>query len=92
MSDVDEAVAGTDDKDATSFLYLMVERTGTPGERLLTWPSVNARTYQIEGRASLDTGTWNMVIPNVPGTGAMLQALDTDASGRMYYRIGVTGP
>ncbi|MFP6906768.1 MAG: hypothetical protein VCG02_16220, partial [Verrucomicrobiota bacterium] len=92
MSDVDEAVAGTDDKDATSFLYLMVERTGTPGERLLTWPSVNARTYQIEGRASLDTGTWNMVIPNVPGTGGMLQALDTDASGRMYYRIGVTGP
>ena len=92
MSDEDEAIAGTDDKDPDSVLYLLVEGTVDTSMRTLTFPSVLGRTYHIEGRESLDTGTWSTVVSGISGTGGMLQIPANDPTGRTYYRIGVINP
>ena len=58
----------------------------------LTFPTVTGRTYRIEGKTDLGLATWTDVRAGIPGTDAVINIPDTNAVGRMYYRVGVESP
>jgi hypothetical protein len=61
----------------------------------LSWDSQNGRTYRLQSRASLVTGSWSDVGPAIPGTGSPLSRSIEVQSGdsTTFYRVQVdAGP
>ena len=82
-------IAGTDSRDETSFLYLLIENTLTPDTRTLIFPSVNGRDYFIRSRLDLGSGVWSPPGPAIPGDGSLKLIPDGTPEIRMYYQLGV---
>ncbi|MEM7396893.1 MAG: DUF11 domain-containing protein, partial [Verrucomicrobiota bacterium] len=89
VSDVDEAIADTDPFDVNSFLQLLIEKTASQTVHNLTFPSSSNRTYFIQGRTNLYSGSWMTAKTNIPGTGGLLTIPQTNTVPLKYFRIGV---
>ena len=60
MSNRDEYIAGTDPSDPTS--YLRVDGSGISRGIVLNFMAITNRTYAIESRPLVNTGTWTKLI------------------------------
>ncbi|MEM7397063.1 MAG: LamG-like jellyroll fold domain-containing protein, partial [Verrucomicrobiota bacterium] len=92
VPDVDELVANTNPLDPGSFLWLeIIPRTNQPGF-WLNFPSSTGRTYAIEARTSLLSGSWTIIHSNIVGDGSRMQLNETNLQPRLYYRLQVVSP
>ncbi|MEM7396984.1 MAG: hypothetical protein AAF492_32055, partial [Verrucomicrobiota bacterium] len=92
FSDDAETLANTDPFDPDSFLWVRIQQTGLQTVHTLTFPTALGRTYSLERSTNLFVGGWMQVRTNISGTGALLNLLDTNQAGRVYYRVGVRSP
>ncbi|MEM7396413.1 MAG: DUF11 domain-containing protein, partial [Verrucomicrobiota bacterium] len=92
VPDEDEIIAATDPFDPLSFLWLRIARTGTGEVQILSFRSASNRTYRIEGASNIYLGPWVGLKTNIPGSGAMIHLPETNATRRLYYRLGVESP
>lgn len=86
-----EMVAGTDPADYSDVLAIvMTELTNAGTNIVIQWTSVSNRTYSINARVDLTTGTWNVVTSGIPATEPLnMVAPPAHGAGSMYYRVGV---
>jgi len=88
LSNREEYLAGTDPRDALS--YLKVDRlTAGAGLPTLEYRAVSNKTYSILWKPSLDSGNWS-VLTNPPAypTNRLEQVIDpTPGVGRRIYRL-----
>jgi hypothetical protein len=86
-TDLQEFVAGTDPRQASS--ALRIEVTLTRDAVLLSFPSVSGKTYRVEA-ANTVTGPWDLIADELAGTGATLRASDTSGNtNTRFYRVRV---
>lgn len=89
QSNYKEWIAGTDPKDARS--YLRVESPqGNGNDYNISFPTVAGKTYAIEYKNDLTDVQWDL-LTTVAGTGGVLQVTDTDAAlrAKRFYRIRI---
>lgn len=91
FTNVDEFLAGTDPTNAASHLAFSSLATASDGEGnhfVLSFPSVEDRSYRIQWSETLEAGSWSDLGAPVPGTGEILQVRDANAvdnaAGRFY--------
>src|SRR5690606_28401288 len=60
QSDADEAIAGTDPNDASSFLRVVSE-VQADDQLTIGWSSVPGKTYQVQSSPALTSGSWSAV-------------------------------
>ena len=90
MADGDEVVAGTGLMDDTSYLHLGMNAASV-GSATLYWPSVAGdRTYAVEGRTDLLSGTWAVLTQAGPTPPTNTTALSGLAGDQWFFRITVT--
>ena len=90
MPDAQELIAGTNPTDPLSFLSLQ-PRLIASTTMALTWSSVTGRTYTIQFKASLTSGTWQTLTNNISGTGQIIQVQDSVVAGNTrFYRLQAT--
>ncbi len=94
MNDGNEIIAGTDPKNASSFLRVTAfQRTPDTGYRL-QWPAVTNRFYRIFRATSLTNGGWQEIY-SAPGSNGVMSYVDplTDVQiptrPTAYYRVRV---
>lgn len=83
-----EFTAGTDPKDADSYLHVSaVSREG--GSTVLRFEAVGDKGYSVERRDTLDSGAWERILNLAPqGTTQMLEVLDTSpVAEAQFYRL-----
>src|ERR1019366_3344099 len=86
-----EAIAGTDPKNAQSFLRVTrAAYTGLDHSFLLEWPSATNRTYRILRSTSLQTA-FQTVASNLPATPPLnsYRDLAPGPNSEVYYRLEV---
>ena len=92
MSDVDEAIAGTDPHSASSCLA-MVAPTNTPavpGGFVVCWASVAGKKYTLMGTANLMDGFTNLMPTNILATPPVnVYSDDVGSVAGRYYRVRV---
>ncbi len=89
LTNLQEYLAGSDPRDATSVLRLLpVERFGTSVR--LSFPSLIGRTYRIEYSTNLPP-VWNTLTgaSSVPGTGFPIFITDPVGASNRFYRLRV---
>jgi hypothetical protein len=85
-----EIIAGTNPTDPLSFLSLQ-PRLIANTTMALNWSSVTGRTYTIQFKSSLTSGTWQTLTNNISGTGQIIQVQDSVVAGNnRFYRLQVT--
>ena len=91
FTNLDEFLAGTDPTNAASHLAFSSLATASDGEGnhfVLSFPSVEDRSYRIQWSETLEAGSWTDLGAPVPGTGEILQVRDANAvdnaAGRFY--------
>ena len=92
----DEAVAGTNPNDASSFFRIPAPVVVPGTSRTFSFPTIASRTYIIEYNDDL-LGAWEQVYEHPSGTGAApVNWVDTNparvALSRGFYRARVTNP
>lgn len=90
LTNLQEFLAGTDPRSASSALRISaVDKIGN-GFRV-SFASVNGKTYRLEYRDDLVTGSWGTLVDQMLGTGGTLQISDPSATGltRRFYRIAI---
>jgi hypothetical protein len=90
LTNLQEFRAGTDPKNATSALRISgMDKVGTAMR--VSFPSVNGKTYRLESRDDLSSGSWSVLTDQVFGTGNTLQITDPSAAGvtKRFYRVVV---
>ncbi len=85
FTNAQEFLAGTDPKAAADALRITDIQPGVA----LTFTSVAGKSYNVEFRNNLLTGTWESLTNNITGTGGPLTVNDPDAPGQAqrFYRI-----
>jgi len=91
MSDVDEAIAGTDPKDENSKPETRDVALGVGGFHL-SFGSVSGRLYDVLYKDDLFDPTWLMLVNDVAGDGSVMEVLDSEGVRRRFYRIRVRLP
>lgn len=89
-SNLQEFISGTDPNDRASVLKIsQMQVVGNDG--LVSFPTLLGKTYRLERSGTLQSGSWQTVQGNLPGTGGSVQI--TDAGGasqpQRFYRIAV---
>jgi hypothetical protein len=91
MSNANEWRAGTDPKNASS--YLRVDQIDVTGSTLLTFGALSNKSYSVEFRDSLDAGAWSRLTHVSSATSnRTVTVLDTNVVLRRYYRLGTPLP
>ena len=89
VSNYDEFVAGTDLKDAKSYLHLEVVNTAQSGV-LLRWQTVTGISYQVRQRSAIGDGPWSALSLTVAGDGSVAEVRPTiSAQGAAFYQLVV---
>lgn len=91
MPNWQEAIAGTDPRDARSCLRITrTDHAGPERSRVLEWPSATNRVYRVL-RGQTVSGTATAVGPGLPGTPPTNSFLDLNpgAGAEVYYRLQV---
>ncbi len=83
-----EYLAGTIVTNPAS-VFRVTAFSGTPGDLLLSFPSVAGRHYQLE--ESIDLANWTPIISNLPGTGNAINISLGSSEPRYFLRVRV-GP
>ena len=58
------------------------------GSVIITWASSNGRTYQVQSRDSLSTGTWGNIGGPITATGSSTSFTNIMSSDTRFYRVG----
>ncbi len=90
LTNLQEYRAGTDPRSATNALRISAIDKISNGFAI-NFPSVTDKTYRLEYRDDLVTGSWNTLVDQMLGTGGTLQISDLAAAGsaRRFYRIAI---
>jgi len=95
MGDRDEYIAGTDPRDPGSWfgVRLPVEVLGLPERRVISWPSVAGRLYDLwRGTNLMEWGSFVIIATNLPATPPVNSYTDTVFGSRsFFYFIGTSG-
>ncbi|MEI8386587.1 MAG: hypothetical protein WCG76_03210, partial [Verrucomicrobiota bacterium] len=84
-----EFLAGTDPTDPTSVLRATLEPEPSTGGLVISWPSVDGKTYRVEQSADL-SGSWTVQTSNIPATPPLnTQQAPLPAGGSIFFRIVV---
>jgi hypothetical protein len=85
-----EFAAGTNPKDGGSLLKI-VAVTPSGGDMLVSFTSVEGKTYRLESSSTLQGGSWSTVQDPIAGTGSAVQVADPGAAAqtRRFYRVMV---
>jgi Tol biopolymer transport system component len=87
VSNYDEFVAGTDLKDARSYLHLQL-RSATEQQVVLRWPTVTGVSYQVRQRSALGDGSWTPLPPTIVGDGSVAEVHAPAATGAaVFYQL-----
>jgi hypothetical protein len=89
-TNLQEFKAGTDPKNASSVLRITAIDRSTGNPRV-SFPSVNGKTYRLEYRDDLTSGSWSPLVDGIFGTGATLQISDPSGTGlsKRFYRLSL---
>jgi hypothetical protein len=88
MKNIDEFKAGTDPKNPNSrFAISSVDQSG--GNPRINFTGVSGKTYRLEYRDDLTSGSWSTLVDQIFGTGALIQIVDPSAGGlsKRFYRL-----
>jgi hypothetical protein len=88
-----EFIAGTNPSDRRSMLKIFSEtfaQSTPPGTRVLRWPSVKGKFYQVESSAVLNGTQWVSEGEPLPGTGLEMRLQVPQPAGNRFYRITLT--
>lgn len=90
LTNLQEFKAGTDPQNATSRLRI-TSITRATGDVQIGFSSVIGKTYRLEYRGDLLTGSWSTLSDQIFGTGAIIQITDPGAVGftKRFYRAVV---
>ena len=95
FTNLDEFLAGTDPTNPASHLAFSSLATASDGEGnhfVLSFPSVEDRSYRIQWSETLEAGSWTDLGAPVPGTGEILQVRDPNAvdnAAQRFYRMSL---
>ncbi|MCI0745855.1 MAG: immunoglobulin domain-containing protein [Verrucomicrobia subdivision 3 bacterium] len=85
-SNRDEYIAGTDARDAQS--YLKVERIANTGSATLWFQAVSNRTYTVHFTDALSVGVWTKLADVIArATNHLESVMDSAATTNRYYRL-----
>ena len=89
VSNRDEYASGTDPRNPASALRISaIENSGAGC--VISWPSAFGKRYQVQCRASLAVGTWDVLQSAIAGTGGTVSISDSAAvqtQGQRFYRV-----
>ena len=89
FSDLNEFLAGTLPKDATSALKVLPNPAVGTGSVTVQWSAVSGKTYRLQFKNSLSDVSWSNIAGDVTASGATVTKVDsaaTNPSGR-FYRV-----
>jgi hypothetical protein len=91
FSNLAEYLCGTDPRNPKSFLRINSVELNNDSLRIL-FDTVAGKSYDLERATDLASGIWSSVAVNIPGTGNVVQMLDSGAStqAKQFYRIRVS--
>lgn len=72
------------------FSITSIQPAPAPGVAAISWPAANGRTYQVQSRASVETGGWARIGAPVLGTGASATITNLQLTGSVtnrFYRV-----
>ena len=87
MSNYDEYLAGTDPSNAASRLMITNAAFQNVTGRLLIWPSVSGRVYEVERSTNLIEGGFIGIFSNLPAGGGWNTVTDNFNGTPVFYRI-----
>ncbi len=93
LTNAQEYFAGTNPNDPQSTLAIQSVTT-QPSGYLVSWPSQLGISYRVQWKNSLLDPTWQSIVPDVSGTGAIMNWLDDGGqtgglSLQRFYRVTV---
>ncbi len=96
MKNIDEFNAGTDPGDSSSRLAI-TELGKVGGNFVLSFPTVEGKTYRVDCSPTMQPGSWEVVLTDgvpqdsIAGTGGTIQVTDTGSDGQpvRIYRVEV---
>lgn len=84
-----EYMAGTDPMDPASFLEIVeIRRGANPSDKVVSWPSVNSRTYRLEYATQIQ-GPYTLIDTNIPATVPINSYATSAASAAHFFRVVV---
>ncbi len=90
VSDGDEAVAGTDPLEASSYHAVGISATGTT--QIVSWVSVRNRLYDVQYSTNLVEGAWDAYQTGESGSGGVIEVEVINGLPHAYYRTRVYLP
>ena len=90
LNNLEEFHAGTDPTDAASVVTIRsIKQRGT--DVVIRFASVGGKAYRLERNADLKSTAWVAVTGNLPGTGEVMEVVDSGAAGRSsyFYRLRI---
>ena len=92
MNNASEVAAGTSPLDATSIFKVNSIAAETGGAITITWSAVAGKTYYVESKSNLASGTWTTISGALtPGTTTGTYTDPVPGAGNKFYRVKV-GP
>jgi alpha-D-xyloside xylohydrolase len=90
LTNAQEYFAGTDPRDSSS-RFAVAAAARDVQAFTVSWPSAEGLPYRIQWKASLTDTTWISIVPDLTGTGAMMQWLDHDSPppAQRFYRVTI---
>jgi hypothetical protein len=95
LNNYQEWVAGTNPTDASSVLKIVsATMTNNPGGFVVSWESVNTRTYYLQRSTGLGQSNFSTIQDNIVGQPGTITYVDTNGvgPGPFFYRVGVKAP
>ena len=89
MTNLQKSIAGLNPWNSSSVFSASVI-AGAGSNLVLSWPSVVGKQYQIQGAASLTSGSWTAIGGALAGTGAMMSGTVTRGGTANLFNVSVT--